>query len=185
MILVAMDVGVALLDILLTLAACDLHHSEPHEWSRGMHLISLAFGWAFMAELGVSLWAFGTEFFTDWFHCFDAVVIVGSLVVDVCGEGVVVEDMGGLVIGLRLWRVGKIVEELSVGVRERREEMEEKTCAEMGLSSRDKDFIWVVLLLLTGNLRPPRLWVDVWPGDGDPPHGFARQCMRLEGRGVV
>lgn len=132
MLLVATDVGAALLDILLTLAACDLHRSDPssHEWSRGLHLISLTFGWAFMAELGVSLWAFGAAFFTDWFHCFDAVVIVGSLVVDLFGEGtVVVEDLGGLVIGLRLWRVGKIVEELSVGVREREEALEEKVRA--------------------------------------------------------
>ncbi|KAK1828161.1 hypothetical protein QBC39DRAFT_385280 [Podospora conica] len=127
MFLVAVDVGAALLDILLTLAACDLHGHLPrsHEaWSRGLHAISLAFGWVFLGELGVCLWAFGAGFFKDWFHCFDALVIVGSLVVDGLGEGVVVEDLGGLVIGLRLWRVGKIVEELSVGVREREEERE-------------------------------------------------------------
>lgn len=63
------------------------------------------------------------RYFTDWFHCFDAIVILVSFVVDVLAHGIV-EEIGSLVIILRLWRFVKIVEELSVGAAERMESLQ-------------------------------------------------------------
>ena len=58
------------------------------------------------------------SFFTDWFHCLDAFVILASFIVDVLSHGVL-EEIASLVIILRLFRFVKIVEELSVGAAER------------------------------------------------------------------
>ena len=62
--LVAMDVGAVMVDILLTLVACDLHQDDD-EWARdtreGLHFISTVFSCLFGAELTVTVWAFGLE----------------------------------------------------------------------------------------------------------------------------
>jgi voltage-gated hydrogen channel 1 len=63
------------------------------------------------------------SFFSEWFHCFDAFVIVGSFLIDLLTHGIL-EEIGSLVIILRLWRFVKIVEELSAGASERMEEIE-------------------------------------------------------------
>ena len=62
------------------------------------------------------------SFFGTWFHCFDAFVILVSFVVDVLAHGVL-EDIASLVVILRLWRMVKIVEEMSVGAEEQMEEL--------------------------------------------------------------
>lgn len=65
------------------------------------------------------------SFFKDWFHCFDAFIIVTSFTVDLVTHGVV-EQIASLVIMLRLWRLVKMVEEMSVGASEQMEEIEAK-----------------------------------------------------------
>ena len=87
----------------------------------------------------------GASYFSSWFHCFDALVIVASFAIDLVAHGVA-EDIASLVIVLRLWRFVKVVEEVSVGAAERMEELEaqiEKLTEEnrvMGLQlARDRD----------------------------------------------
>ena len=63
------------------------------------------------------------RYFRDWFHCFDAFVITVSFGVDVATRGIV-EDIASIVIVLRLWRLVKIIEEVSVGAAEGMEEIE-------------------------------------------------------------
>ena len=65
------------------------------------------------------------RFFQDWFHCFDALIIVASFSLDVITRGII-EELGSLIIILRLFRFVKIVEELGLGESERLEEMEAK-----------------------------------------------------------
>ena len=65
------------------------------------------------------------RFFRSKFHCFDALVIVAGFVIDVLLRGVL-EEVAELVIVLRLWRVFKIIEELSVGAEEQMEGLNEK-----------------------------------------------------------
>jgi voltage-gated hydrogen channel 1 len=53
----------------------------------------------------------------------DAVVIIAGFVVDVALRGPV-EEAASLIVVLRLWRVFKIVEELSLGAQEQVEDLE-------------------------------------------------------------
>ena len=61
----------------------------------------------------------------SWFHLFDATVIVVGFVVDVLLHGIV-EEVASLVVVLRLWRIFKIIEELSVGAEEQMEQLQER-----------------------------------------------------------
>ncbi|KAK3349438.1 hypothetical protein B0T25DRAFT_243217 [Lasiosphaeria hispida] len=128
MALVALDVMAILTDIFIALAACDFD-LEGEEWvpqvREGLHLFSLIFSALFFAELLFTVWAFGHRFFQDWFHCFDALIIVASFIIDVVTRGIV-EEIGSIVIVLRLWRFVKIVEELSLGASERMEDIESR-----------------------------------------------------------
>lgn len=63
------------------------------------------------------MWVFGWGYFKSGFHCFDAGVILVGFVVDVLLKGVL-EEIGSLVVVMRLWRVFKIIEELSAGAEE-------------------------------------------------------------------
>lgn len=67
----------------------------------------------------------GGRYFSSWFHCFDATVIIVGFVVDVVLKGVL-EEIGSVVIVLRLWRVFKIIEELSAGAQEQMEPLMER-----------------------------------------------------------
>ena len=97
-------------------------------------------------ELLASIWAFGLRFFKSWFHCLDATVITVGFVIDVLLKGIL-EEIGSLVVVLRLWRVfkvrrmpliplqetksllntvSKIIEELSAGAEEQMEPLHER-----------------------------------------------------------
>ena len=47
------------------------------------------------------------SYFKSKFHCFDAFVIVAGFIVDVCLKGIL-EEIGSIVVVLRLWRVFKV-----------------------------------------------------------------------------
>ncbi|KAK5661680.1 hypothetical protein OQA88_9780 [Cercophora sp. LCS_1] len=123
--LVVLDVGAILADIFIALVACDLH-LEGEEWvlrtREGLHIVTLVFSSLFLVELLVTVWAYGRSFFEDWFHCFDGFVILASFIIDVVTKGIL-EEIGSMIIVLRLWRFIKIVEELSLG---RMEDIEAK-----------------------------------------------------------
>ncbi|KAH8887719.1 hypothetical protein GQ53DRAFT_749397 [Thozetella sp. PMI_491] len=87
-----------------------------------LHLVGLLFSSLFLAELLLTIWAFGPRFFADWFHCFDAFIITASFAIDLLTHGIL-EEIASLVIVLRLWRFVKIVEELTVGASERMEDL--------------------------------------------------------------
>ena len=65
------------------------------------------------------------RFFKSWFRCFDALIILASFVVDVVLKGVL-EEIGSLVVVLRLFRVIKIIDELSAGAEEQMEPLRER-----------------------------------------------------------
>lgn len=60
--LVALDVGAILADIFVAFVACDLH-LEDEEWvgrtREGLRVVALVFSSVFLAELLVTVWAFG------------------------------------------------------------------------------------------------------------------------------
>jgi len=65
------------------------------------------------------------SYFRSWFHCFDALVVVAGFIIDVLLHGII-EEAASLIVIMRLWRVFKIIEELSVGAQEQTEDLQRK-----------------------------------------------------------
>lgn len=65
------------------------------------------------------------RYFRSWFHCFDAFIVIAGFITDVVLHGII-EEIASLIVVMRLWRVVKIVEELSVGAQEQTEDLEGK-----------------------------------------------------------
>ena len=63
------------------------------------------------------------SYFSSKFHIFDSLVIVVAFGIDVALRGLV-EELGSLVVVLRLWRVFKIIEELESASADSMEEYE-------------------------------------------------------------
>ncbi|KAF3760857.1 hypothetical protein M406DRAFT_358374 [Cryphonectria parasitica EP155] len=128
MALVALDVSCLLADILIALIDCD-SRIQDDKWvpdvREALEHAGLVFSCLFLVELLLCLWAFGIDYLKSWFHIFDALVIIASFLIDILTRGVV-EEVGSLVIILRLWRFVKIVEELSVSASEQMEDLEMK-----------------------------------------------------------
>lgn len=125
--LVSLDISSIFADFILQLFVCEnrIPAKDGSSAQEALGIVSLVFSCLFMLELSVSIWAFGRAFFNSRFHVFDAVVIVLGFVVDVVLKGVV-EEIGSLVVVLRLWRVFKIIEELSAGAEEQMEGLQER-----------------------------------------------------------
>jgi len=64
-------------------------------------------------------------YFSSKFHIFDSVVIVLAFILDVGLRGIV-EEIGSIVVVLRLWRVFKIIEELSAASADALEKYEDQ-----------------------------------------------------------
>jgi voltage-gated hydrogen channel 1 len=115
------------LDFIVTIFTCQ--SKNPTEGSdealEALGIVSLVFSCLFMVELLASIWAFGSDYFKSKFHLFDAIVITASFIIDILLRGPL-EEVASLIIVLRLWRVVKIIEELSVGAQEQMEDLQEK-----------------------------------------------------------
>ncbi|KAI1428565.1 hypothetical protein F5Y12DRAFT_670326 [Xylaria sp. FL1777] len=133
--LILLDVAGILAEIFIALITCELHRQDEG-WvaptQRGLTIFALTMSCVFMVELALSIFADGIKFFSSWFHCLDAFVIVGSFTVDLLEHGIA-EEIASLVVVLRLWRFVKIIQEFSVeqeelmeGLRKRIEELEEQ-----------------------------------------------------------
>ncbi|KAH7243820.1 hypothetical protein B0J15DRAFT_565137 [Fusarium solani] len=125
--LVCLDILGMVANFILRLFKCEQGKSGP-DWNLALNIlgaIGLVFSCLFMIELIVSVWAFGWNYFESWFHCFDAFIVVAGFITDVVLQGII-EEVASLIVVMRLWRVIKIIEELSVGAQERSEELERK-----------------------------------------------------------
>lgn len=130
--MVAVDVACIFADFLIELRVCELRerHQNPidRRWGlaqEALGLIGLIFSCLFMLELIASVLSFGLSYFQSTFHIFDALVIVLAFILDVALRGVV-EELGSLVVVLRLWRVFKIIEEMGEVSAEMMEKYEEE-----------------------------------------------------------
>ncbi|KAH0333067.1 hypothetical protein KCU84_g10424, partial [Aureobasidium melanogenum] len=127
LLLVSLDCTCIFFEFVVQLLSCEgkISESRGHVAQEAIGIVGLVFSCLFMLELLASIWAFGLHFFRSKFHCFDATVIVASFIVDVLLRGIL-EEVASLVIILRLWRVFKIIEELSVGAQEQTEALRER-----------------------------------------------------------
>ncbi|KAH6893543.1 hypothetical protein B0T10DRAFT_482496 [Thelonectria olida] len=127
LVLVSLDVMSMIADFILNLFKCEQGKGGP-DWDLALNILSsitLVFSCLFMVELIASVWAFGWSYFKSWFHCFDAFVVIAGFITDVILHGIV-EEVASLIVVLRLWRVIKIIEELSLGAQEQTEDLETK-----------------------------------------------------------
>ncbi|KAK4575214.1 hypothetical protein LTR86_001066 [Recurvomyces mirabilis] len=127
LVLVSIDVTSIFADLIAQLLTCE-GRIPPKDGSTVQEVLGdlgLVFSCLFMLELLASVWAFGWRFFTTWFHCLDATVIIAGFILDVVLKGVL-EEVGSLVVTLRLWRVFKIIEELSAGAEDQMEPLQER-----------------------------------------------------------
>ncbi|CAH0055738.1 unnamed protein product [Clonostachys solani] len=153
--LVSLDVLGMIADFVLRLFQCEQGKSgyDWDLALNILGALGLGFSCLFMLELIASIWAFGfryilftarpdktlttwrifvtqihankARYFTSWFHCFDAFIVVAGFITDVVLHGVI-EEVASFIVVLRLWRVVKIIEELGVGEQERAEESERR-----------------------------------------------------------
>ncbi|KAH8714722.1 hypothetical protein BGZ61DRAFT_493100 [Ilyonectria robusta] len=122
--LVSLDVLSMIADFILKLFKCEQEKSGA-DWDLALDVLgsmSLVFSCLFMLELIASVWAFGWGYFKSWFHRFDAFIVVAGFIIDVVLVGII-EEIASLIVVMRLWRVTKIVEELSLGSQEQTEDL--------------------------------------------------------------
>ncbi|THW64283.1 hypothetical protein D6D20_02992 [Aureobasidium pullulans] len=127
LLLVCLDCSCIFGEFVIQILTCEgrVSESKGDVAQEAIGIVGLVFSCLFMLELMASIWAFGFQYFRSKFHCFDAAVIVASFVIDVLLRGIL-EEVASLVIILRLWRVIKIMEELSVGAQEQTEALRER-----------------------------------------------------------
>ncbi|KAF2166831.1 hypothetical protein M409DRAFT_66392 [Zasmidium cellare ATCC 36951] len=127
LLLVSFDVSCVFADLIITSLACEGHvkKDDASRVTEILGIVSLVFSCLFMLELLASIWAFGLSFFKSAFHCLDAVVIIAGLVIDILLRGTL-EEIGSIVVVLRLWRVLKIIDELSAGAAEQMEPLSQR-----------------------------------------------------------
>lgn len=132
-------------DFILKLFKCEQEKSGA-DWDLALEVLgsmSLVFSCLFVLELIASVWAFGwryvtlhitipqpagtdaSSYFKSWFHRFDAFIVVAGFIIDVVLVGII-EEIASLIVVMRLWRVTKIVEELSLGSQEQTEDLQHK-----------------------------------------------------------
>ncbi|KAJ5907819.1 hypothetical protein N7495_000501 [Penicillium taxi] len=129
--LVTIDVCACFADFLIQLHICELKQGGfgvDGGWEVTQEVLgisSLVISCLFMVELIVSVLSFGMGYFSDYFHTFDALVIIVAFTIEVSLRGIE-EELGSLVIVLRLWRVFQIIEELSSAKKEAQVQYEEE-----------------------------------------------------------
>jgi len=125
--LVSLDVSAIIADFIIRLFKCEKEWGEQG-WDEALDalgIVGLIFSTLFLIELLAAVWAFGSSYFHSKFHVFDAIVIVAGFTLDVLLHGPL-EEAASLIIILRLWRVFKIIEELSVGASEQIDHLSEE-----------------------------------------------------------
>ncbi|KAJ5683371.1 hypothetical protein N7462_006536 [Penicillium macrosclerotiorum] len=117
LLLVTIDVCCSFSVFLIQLHVCELKlngYLVDHGWGiaeEALGVAGLVISCLFMVELIMVTFSFGTGYFSTWFHIFDSLVILVAFVISISFQGFE-EELGSLVVVLRLWRVFQIIEEL-------------------------------------------------------------------------
>ncbi|KAJ5732604.1 hypothetical protein N7493_004085 [Penicillium malachiteum] len=131
LLLVSVDVCCTFADFLIQLHVCELKQTRfgaDSGWEVTQDVLSissLVISCLFMVELIVAALSFGMKYFSDWFHVFDSLVIIVAFTIEISLRGIG-EELGSLVIVLRLWRVFQIIEELSSASEDSLEQYEQE-----------------------------------------------------------
>jgi len=122
--LISIDAICVLADLAYTFLTPDCPPPENPEWLEVLAHLSLAITTIFLVEIPLSLWALGFQYLNPFglaphasLHAFDAVVIITTFTLEVALRGKE-QELAGLLIILRLWRLVKLVGGVAVGVGE-------------------------------------------------------------------
>ncbi|CAJ2503012.1 Uu.00g104060.m01.CDS01 [Anthostomella pinea] len=126
--MIILDIADILTDVFIALITCELRR-EDEPWvaptRAALAYFASTLGRLFVVELILSVFADGLEFFYNWSHCFDALVIVLGFAVDLLEHNVTGEIVSLIVI-LRLWRFFKIVQDFWGEQAEQTEELRKR-----------------------------------------------------------
>ncbi|KAJ5535780.1 hypothetical protein N7513_008966 [Penicillium frequentans] len=117
LLLITIDVCCGFSNFLIQLYVCEAkvkHGGVDEGWGvtkQVLGITSFVISCLFMLELIVAVLSSGFGYFSTWFHVFDSLVILVAFVIEVTLRGLE-EELGSLVVVLRLWRVFQIIEEL-------------------------------------------------------------------------
>ncbi|KAK5688900.1 hypothetical protein LTS10_000879 [Elasticomyces elasticus] len=125
--LVSVDVTAIFAELVLDVLICEgrVPYKNGTIAQDILGILNMVFSCLFLVELVASVWAFGWTYFRTFFHILDATVIITAFILDVLLKGIV-DDISSLVMVLRLWRVVKIISEMSAATQERLEPREER-----------------------------------------------------------
>ncbi|KAK4891758.1 hypothetical protein LTR27_009610 [Elasticomyces elasticus] len=125
--LVSVDVTAIFAELVLDVLVCEgrVPYKSGTIAQDILGILSKVFSCLFLIELVAGVWAFGWTYFTAFLHVLDATVIITAFVLHVLLKGIV-DDISSLVIVLRLWRVVKIISEMSAATQASLEPLEER-----------------------------------------------------------
>jgi hypothetical protein len=129
--LIALDAACVLADLTYTFLSTECPAPENPDWLEILAHISLAITTLFLIEIPLTLWALGIQHLNPFgpvphasLHLFDAIIILTTFALEVFLGGKE-QELAGLLIILRLWRLVKLVGGVAVGVGEVDEETAE------------------------------------------------------------
>ncbi|KAK9371769.1 uncharacterized protein V1513DRAFT_481754 [Lipomyces chichibuensis] len=126
--LVIAEALLTLTELYLELYSCEHHLENLRDALPAIAGMSLAIATLFFVELLSALYVFGFAYFTGkgrWLRILDAVVILGSFIVEIMAHGPLAEAVE-LIVVLRFWRIGKVAEESYSETKEKIEHLEEE-----------------------------------------------------------
>jgi len=108
---------------------CDAEGEELPPWLEALSYVSLVINSLFLIEIPLATWSFGWRYYSPFspifqhsgFHLFDALIVLGTFIFEVALRGRE-EELAGLLVILRLWRIVKVVGGVAVGVSEYNED---------------------------------------------------------------
>lgn len=124
--LIAIDAASVLVDLGYTFLTpqCPSPGEDSPEWLEVLSQISLTITTLFLIEIPLTWWSLGFQFMNPFgpvphasLHLFDAVIIVTTFTLEFILGGRE-EELAGLLVILRLWRLVKLVGGVAVGVDE-------------------------------------------------------------------
>ncbi|KAI9099482.1 hypothetical protein DFS34DRAFT_72960 [Phlyctochytrium arcticum] len=131
LVLILLDMAVVLTEIIVTFL--EQHNCQPNgepkeeeeepAWLRGLIYLSLSILFIFVLEHVLRFAVNGWKYYArSPLHIFDALVVIGSLVAELILRGKA-QEVVGLLIGLRLWRLVRVVDGVATAVGEEKNEI--------------------------------------------------------------
>ncbi|KAF9483893.1 hypothetical protein BDN70DRAFT_850896 [Pholiota conissans] len=132
--LIAIDAACVLADLAYSFLSptCAPPGEDSPEWLEILSHISLAITTLFLVEIPLTLWALGVEYLNPFgpiphagLHLFDSIIILTTFILEAILRGKE-QELAGLLVVLRLWRLVKLVGGVAVGTSEIEEENAER-----------------------------------------------------------